>query len=146
VGSDVGDERDLGGDAGFVVRRVGTAEENGVLTVGIAADPDATGRCLLFSVQIDTGDDETLAAEENTYCITDEVQSTTYGGVVSCLLAPHELRLTFSAEAAQRLHLNPSCRFPLRVDKGSVEQLRSGLRRVLTGGRNGRAAPSALVL
>jgi hypothetical protein len=42
-----------GADAGFVVRRVGTTVENGVLTVGIAADPDATARCLLFSIQID---------------------------------------------------------------------------------------------
>jgi hypothetical protein len=146
VGSDVGGARAEGEDAGFVVQRVGTAEDNGVLTVGIAAAPDATGRCLLFSIQIDAADDENVADELDTYCITDEAQSTTYGGVVSCLLAAQELTLTFTAEAARQLHLNPRCRFPLRVDEESVEQLRSGLRRVLTGGRNDRMAPSELVL
>ena len=120
-----------------------------MFTVGIAVATAAkgAGRCLLFSIQTSSQwDDQDVAHAEDTYCITDEVQSTTYCGVSRQLLTPQELRLKFTAEVAQKLAVNPTGRFPLRVDEASVEQLRSGLRRVLTGGRNGRAVPSELVV
>ena len=142
------DEVALDEGSGFGVRLVGTAEEHGVFTVGIAADAGGTGRCLLFSSAANSewDDDQDIADEEATYCVVDEVQSTAYGGVISCVLTSRDLRLKFTPEAAHRLHLKPDCRFPLLVDEASIEQLRDGLRRVLTGGRSGRAAPSELVL
>jgi hypothetical protein len=62
------------------------------------------------------------------------------------VLTPDELKLGFTSDAARALYLERECRFPLEVDAASREQLREGLRRVLTGGRHGRATPAELVL
>jgi hypothetical protein len=124
----------LSRDSGFVVRLVGTAEENDVFTVGIADAPEGTGRCLLFSIGTSADSrSPDVSAEFDTYCIVDEVQSTTYGGVIGCVLAPQELTLKFDDKAAQDLCLDRECRFPLHVDDLAIARLRDGLRRVFSG-------------
>jgi hypothetical protein len=132
--------------AGFVVRRVGVADDSalGAVTVGIADDPAGRGRCLLFHVGTRAEwDIQDVGLDQDTYSITDEVQNTTYGGVTHCVLSARELHLRFTLQAARALMLHQDCRFVLAVDEASIDELRDGLRRVLS---TGWGAPAELVL
>jgi hypothetical protein len=135
------------GRGGFAVRRIGSSEEPrlNTFTVGIAEREDGRGRALLFQLAL-RFDDQDRRLGQDTYCVCDEVGAAAYGGVTRCVLAGAELVVHFTTEAAAALDLGPECRFPLRVEPAAVEALRTGLRRVLTGGRAGRGTPGQLVL
>jgi Immunity protein 10 len=132
---------------GYPVRRAGVSEtpELNCVTVGIAEDEDGSGRALLSQLAL-RFDEQDRRLGQDTYCVCDEAGAAAYGGVTRCVLAGDELVVHFTAAAAATLDLAGECRFPLRVDPAAVEALRTGLRRVLTGGRAGRGAPRQLGL
>lgn len=138
---------ELNRPCGFAIRSVGVREEpdENTVTVGIAENADGLGRALLFQLVL-SFDEQDRRLHQDTYCVCVAGGATTYGGITRCVLVDDELVLHFTATAATALGIGLKCRFTLQTDPAAVERLRTGLRRVLTGGRAGRDTPDQLVL
>ena len=124
---------------GFTVRRIGVKEltDDETFVVGLTEDDEGAGRALVFMVSL-AFDEQDRALGMDTYCVSNEVGATVYGGVASCVL-----ELTFEPSAAETLVVHEECRFPLQLDEQSIAHLRRGLRRVLA---SGQSPPDPLVL
>ncbi|WP_242906086.1 Imm10 family immunity protein [Actinomadura terrae] len=122
------------------MRLVGTSEDPDTFTVGLAEHPDGSGQGLLFTTP--------LADEEDTetYCLCTETAATYYGGVRECVLEGDLLRIKLSRAAAEELGIGPELTITLELPEASaLEELRNGLRRVLTSGPR-RSHPKRLEL
>lgn len=134
-------------NCGFDVHAVGIDDNPDIdtFTVGIA-DAEVPTRALLFQIRLSPFEDDDINAGWATYCITDEAADVVYGGVDECVLDNRTLTLSFDDNAQAALGTGPRCIYRLLVDDAHIEVLRTGLRRVLTGGFNQTGMPARLVL
>lgn len=121
---------------GFEVRRIAVEELDDVDTfvVGLAEHEDGSGEALLLMASLTVADEQDRALGQDTYCVSTAWGATVYGGMTECALRGDLLLLRFDAVAAETLGIGQDCRFRLRVDPGSVERLKDGLRAVLSTG------------
>lgn len=112
-----------------VVRFVAVEEDADCFVVGIAAHEDGSGRHLLFQEPVDPD----LVADSPTYCIVDDREASTDGGVTAVTLQDGVLELTFDEAGRDGLGLDePVLRLRLDVDGEATQALRAGLERVLS--------------
>ncbi len=120
----------------FEVRRIAIEELRDLDTyvVGIAENEDGSGESLLFQTAITAAEEQDRALGMDTYCVSTAWGATVYGGVMACALRDDLLTLKFDPPAAETLGISQECRFRLRVDQDRIEQLKQGLRTVLSTG------------
>jgi Immunity protein 10 len=119
----------------FTVRRVEVTEdtEDNLFFVGLSENHDNTGRMLIFQLGL-SFDDQDVALGMDTYCLTNALGASVYGGVMRCALVDDLLTLQLAPEAAELFNDLDTLLLRLELDGDSVEQLRQGLRRVLSVG------------
>ncbi len=105
---------------------VGSAEENGVFTIGLADDEHDASEYLLFQQWIDPDEAELDSA---VYIERNGQQYGTYGGLVAAVLGWSALRLSLTPGAANALGTAMAIEvaFPAELH----DKLEEGLRRVL---------------
>jgi hypothetical protein len=122
----------------FTARAVGVDEDDELecLTVGVGEDDDGSGMVLLFMCGLAEPDEEDSELGEDTHCLVMADQATAYGAVERIVLRGKVLRVTVAASCLEELGLeDPDFEVFLDVDDDSVDELRVGLRRVMTYGR-----------
>ncbi|MEV6987483.1 Imm10 family immunity protein [Sphaerisporangium sp. NPDC051017] len=122
----------------FTAREVGVEEEPELecLTAGLAEGTDGSGMVLMFMCSTCEPDDQDVALGMDTYCVVTADQGTAYGAVNEITLHEKLLRVVVAPDALDALSLSdPEIEAVLQVSDESIEQLRSGLRRILTYGR-----------
>jgi hypothetical protein len=101
---------------------------------------------MTFQCALSEPDGVDRASGMDSYCVSNELGMTFYGGVQEISLNDQALRVVFDLKAAQELGLDePIIEVQLEVDEDSVSQLRDGLRRILTYGRQ-EARPRVMEL
>ncbi len=120
----------------FEVRRitVEALDDLNTYVVGIAENMDGSGQTLLLQTALTPIDEQDRTLNMETYCVSTAWGATVYGGVTSCALQDDLLTLGLDPRAAETLGIGQDCRFRLRVDQDSIEQLKQGLRTVLSTG------------
>jgi hypothetical protein len=71
----------------------------------------------------------------DTYCVSNELGNSDYGGLVQVCFAGNEVQLTFSGESAAILGTDAVINITLDVPVEAKEQVKNGLAQILTGGR-----------
>jgi hypothetical protein len=79
-------------------------------------------------------DEQDFALGMDTYCLTNETGASSYSSVIRCSLTDDLLTLQLAPEAAQLFDGMDKLLLSLKIDAASIEQLRQGLRRVLSAG------------
>ncbi|GHD71622.1 hypothetical protein GCM10010317_080760 [Streptomyces mirabilis] len=128
--------------------RVVVVEENvldSCFSVGLAEDEYGEGRYLTFQCGLESPGAQERTLGLDSYCIINETGGVYYGGVEKVSLSANMIFFRFTPEAVEKLDL-PTGEINLHIAPGSdVENLRGGLRRVLTYG-NPEKVPSVLQL
>ncbi|MEU5990240.1 Imm10 family immunity protein [Spirillospora sp. NPDC047418] len=106
--------------------------EAGTFVIGLAEHPDGTGQALLFMCRAAPESESRRDAE--TYCLSTDSGAVHYGGVRECVLEGRTLRLRLTRAAARDLEIGPDLTIALEFEDGALDELRGGLRRVLTTG------------
>lgn len=122
----------------FTARVVGVDEDPELecLTAGIGENEDGSGMVLLFMCGLVEPDEQDIDLGEDTHCLVTADQATAYGAVERVALRDKVLRVRVNADSLEELGLDdPEIEAFLDVDDDAVDQLRVGLRRVLTYGR-----------
>jgi hypothetical protein len=122
----------------FTATAVGVDEDDELecLTAGVAEDEDGEGMVLLFMCGLTEPDEDDVELGEDTHCLVTADQSTAYGAVERVALRDKVLHVTLSPSGLEELGLDePEIEAVLDVEDEVVDQLRVGLRRVLTYGR-----------
>jgi len=120
-----------------VVTEAGVEDEFPLLLVGFSESQEQVGRDFFFQCDLRNND---YPAQSNwpggeTYCVTNELSRTHYGGVEEVRFIDNRLTVRFSEKAATALRLDDTD-FELLVEApADLAQLRSQLRKVLTCGR-----------
>ncbi|MGP4083860.1 Imm10 family immunity protein [Streptomyces sp. KR55] len=117
--------------------RVVTAEENvpdSCFIVGIAEDQYGESGHFIFQAGLTAPDEQSRRLELDSYCILNETGGVHYGGLKKVSLSPSRISFQFNPEAVAELDL-PAPEIELDIaPEADLEQLRAGLRRVLTYG------------
>lgn len=112
------------------------------LMAGLSENDDGTGRGLTVQCAADSPDSGDVAQGMDSYCVSNELGLTVYGGVRQVRLRDRLLTIEFELDAAQELGLDdPIVGIMLAVDDESVDLLRTGLQQTLSYGRE-RSRPS----
>ena len=110
--------------------------EDETFMVALAEHPDGGGRSLLFQSKLDSDyDAQDVRLGQDTHCVCDEDAVVAYAAVAACELTDSTFALTYAPEAAAELGVPERCRYPLDLEPQTIEQVRTGLRRVLSSGR-----------
>ena len=105
------------------------------LMAGLSEYADGSGRGLTFQCGLSEPDEQDRALGMDSYCVSNELGLTEYGGVREVSLRNRTLRVVLDPNAAAGLGLDDAViEVELEVDDESVSQLRDGLRRILTYG------------
>lgn len=125
---------DAGSECGFDVRGVTVQElpEEDTFVVALTDEPDGGGRLLMFQLGTAAFDEQDVALGQDTYCLCDEIGTTVYGGVTSCVLAGDLLTIQLDDEAAAALGTDKECQLRLLVDAQSVQSVAEGLKKIFT--------------
>lgn len=126
----------------FIARLVGTAEENGILTVGVAEQPDGTGRTLLLQGVNPASSSADLLHPDEGYCVIIDAGPTVYGGLTAIGIHDGVLKLRLVPSAARTLQLPTEVTITLDVDHTAVSALRTGIRRVIAYGTGAEEPPA----
>lgn len=115
----------------LTARKVGVQDdpELGVFIAGLAEHSDGTGEQLIFQVA-HSFDEQDYVSGMDTYCISNEVGASVYGGLTECILDGSTLRLTLDPEAARDLQTDADISVELQVDSSSLTEFRNGLARI----------------
>jgi Immunity protein 10 len=106
------------------------------VVAGLSENEDGTGRGLTIQSALEAPDAGDVAQGMDSYCVSNELGLTVYGGVREVRLRDRLLRIEFEPGAARELGLgDPVVEITLAVDGESVDQLRAGLTRTLSYGR-----------
>jgi hypothetical protein len=116
----------------FDVRGVTVQElpEEETFVVALTDEPDGDGRLLIFQLGTAAFDGQDVGLGQDNYCLCDEIGTTVYGGVTSCVLAGDLLTFQFTDEAATALGTGKECQLRLLVDARSVESVAQGLKKI----------------
>ena len=122
---------DILSEYSFEVRAVTVQKlpEDNTFVVALAEEPGGGGRLLMFQLGA-AFDEQDVALGQDTYCLCDEMGTTVYGGVTSCVLAGNLLTIHLDTESATALRTGQECRLRLLVDSRSVERVAEGLRKI----------------
>ena len=111
----------------------GESVPGGPFTVFIS-EGEEDGRSLDLQCVPDEPDEQSVRLELDSYCVVSEGGGVHYGGLEAVALRPDRLLLRFTDEAVGELEL-PSQEVVLGIAPGiGVEELRAGLRKVLSYG------------
>jgi hypothetical protein len=134
IGKVEGYKVDAGSDCSFDVRGVTVQElpEEDTFVVALTDEPDGDGRLLMFQLGTAAFDEQDVGLGQDTYCLCDEIGTTVYGGVTSCVLAGDLLTIQLDEEAATALGTAKECQLRLLVDARSVESVAQGLKKIFT--------------
>ncbi|MFG2512765.1 hypothetical protein [Streptomyces sp. NPDC048584] len=124
----------------WVIRYVESGESvpGGPFTIFIAEDDNGDGRHLDLQCMPDEPSAQNVRLEMDSYCIVSEGEGVHYGGLKEVTLQPDRLVLRFLDDAVEELEL-PSDVVELGIAPGvDVDEIRSGLRRVLSYGNPGK--------
>lgn len=122
----------------FTARAADVEEEPDLdcLTVGVAEGADGSGMVLLFMCRLLEPDEQDVALGLDTHCLVTADQGTAYGVVDEVVLRDKALRVKVAANSLDALGLDDhEIEAYLDVDDNAIDQLRSGLRRVMAYGR-----------
>ncbi|MEV4383066.1 Imm10 family immunity protein [Streptosporangium sp. NPDC049644] len=122
----------------FTAQAAGADEdlEGEFLSAGVSETQDGDGMMLIFQCCTYEPDDQDIALGMDTHCVITANQGTAYGAVREIRLSDNVLRVVFDPDDLEALGLaEPEVEVALDVDQESVEQLRQGLRRILSYGR-----------
>jgi hypothetical protein len=121
---------------GLTIRRIEVEEiaQDQVFVVALSEFEDGGGQALLFHLSAEF-DGQDAEPGMDTYCISNEVGATVYGGVRSCDLLGNYLTLQFDEDASSTLGVGSEYQVHLHAPPEAITQLREGLQRVLTGGQ-----------
>lgn len=108
----------------FVARLVGLSEEFGVLTVGVAGQPDGGGRSLLFMSPLPAEQDAVLG-------VCNEHQASADGGVVDIHVETTSLRVLFREGVGHELGLPDDTTVALDIDEQQLALLKSALQEIV---------------
>jgi hypothetical protein len=108
----------------FVARLVGRSEAFGVLTVGIAEQPDGGGRSLLFMSPLPAEGGAVLG-------VCNELQATADGGVVDIRIESTSLRVQFRDGVGHGLGLADDTTVALDIDVPQLDVLKSALQEII---------------
>ncbi|MGN9786837.1 Imm10 family immunity protein [Nonomuraea sp. ZG12] len=110
--------------------------EDECISAGVSETEKGDGMVLTFQCCTYEPDDQDIALSMDTYCVVTADQGTAYGAVQELTLQANVLRVVFDLDALEALGLDePEIEAILDTDEQSVEQLRRGLRRILSYGR-----------
>ena len=111
-------------------------EDFDYIMAGLSEHEDGSGRGLTVQCAVAAPDDGDIATGMDSYCVSNELGLTVYGGVRSVRLRSRTLRSEFEPTAAEGLGLDDAVvEITLEVDDESIEQLKSGLQRTFSYGR-----------
>ncbi|PIB05723.1 MULTISPECIES: Imm10 family immunity protein [Streptomyces] len=117
--------------------RVVAVQENvpdSCFIVGIAEDEYGEGRYLTLQSGLEEPGEQERRLGLDSYCVVNETGGVHYGGIESVALSADQISFRFTSEAVGALSL-PDQEMTLDIAPGSdVQNLRDGLRRVLTYG------------
>ncbi|HEX6684666.1 MAG TPA: Imm10 family immunity protein [Candidatus Limnocylindrales bacterium] len=103
---------------------------------GLSEGEDGSGRGLTIQCALADPDAGDIEQGMDSYCVSNELGLTVYGGVRAVRLRDRSMRIEFEPRAAGELGLDdPVVEVELAVDDESIEQLRAGLRQTLSYGR-----------
>lgn len=122
----------------FTAQVVGADEypEEECLSAGVSETQDGDGMVLIFQCCTYEPDDQDIALGMDTHCVVTADQGTAYGAVREIAIHGKVLSVVFDPDDLEALGLADSeVEVTLDVDEASVEQLRQGLRRILSYGR-----------
>jgi Immunity protein 10 len=103
---------------------------------GLSENQDGTGRGLTIQCALDAPDAGDVEQGMDSYCVSNELGLTVYGGVRAVRLRNQLMRIEFEPNAASELGLDdPVVEVTLAVNDESIDQLRTGLRQTLSYGR-----------
>lgn len=106
------------------------------LLAGVAEHKDGSGMSLTFMCGLYEPDEQDAALGMDSYCLVTPDQGTAYGCVSEVTLQEGVFRVVVAEDDLEALNLNETeIEVTLAVDDESIEQLRQGLRRILTYGR-----------
>jgi hypothetical protein len=125
----------------FTARLVGIADEDGILSVGVAEQSDGSGRTLVLQGVDPTSPSTELLEPEEGYCVIVDGEATVYGGLAAVGLRDGRLQITFTPRGARTLHLPTKVTITLDVDDTSIEELGAGIRRVIAYGAGADGPP-----
>ncbi|WP_073948716.1 Imm10 family immunity protein [Streptomyces kebangsaanensis] len=124
----------------WVIRYVESGESvpGGPFTVFIAENDDEDGHYFDLQCMPDEPSAQNIKLELDSYCIVSENGGVHYGGLKEVTLQPDRLVLQFLDDAVEELDL-PSGVVELGIAPGiDIDEIRSGLRRVLSYGNPGK--------
>jgi hypothetical protein len=108
----------------FVARLVGLSEEFGVLTIGVAEQPDGGGRSLLFM-------SPPPAEEVAALGVCNERQACIDKGVIDIRVESTSLRVQFRRGVGHELGLPDHTTVGLDIDEEQLALLKSALRQIV---------------
>jgi len=113
-----------------IIRQIVVTEDDETLWVALGENQDSSGRAIVFQ-RARYFDEQDRALGMDTYCISDAMGATVYGGVLRYRLDENILTLHLTPETATVLAMNNPYRCALQTTPAMIAQLRFGLRRVL---------------
>lgn len=124
----------------YVARSAGREDHLGedfdYIMAGLAEHEDGSGRGLTAQCAVEEPDHGDIATGMDSYCVSNELGLTVYGGVRLVRLHNHTLRIEFEPSASEGLGLDDTVvEVTLAVDNESIVQLKSGLERTFSYGR-----------
>ncbi len=106
------------------------------IMAGLSEHEDGSGRGLTVQCAVEPPDAGDIATGMDSYCVSNELGLTVYGGVRYVRLQRRTLRIQFEPSAAEGLGLDdPVVEVTLAVDDAAIQQLKSGLQRTFSYGR-----------
>jgi hypothetical protein len=120
----------------FTARSAGYAEDasDEVLEVGFSENEDGSGKSILINRSTADGAAEAPFGMD-TYCVSNELGNSDYGGLAQVCFAGNEVQLAFSEESAAILGTDAVINITLDVPVEAKEQVKNGLAQILTWGR-----------
>ncbi|MEV5576651.1 Imm10 family immunity protein [Spirillospora sp. NPDC052269] len=111
-------------------------EDDETYVAGVAEQEYGGGHELTFMCCLYEPDEQDIALGLDSYCLVTPNQGTAYGGVKEVRMKGRVLRVVVDPGKLEALGLDePEIEVTLDVEEAQIEQLREGLRRVLTHGR-----------
>ena len=114
----------------ITARLVSVWRDDSLAGAALAESDDSSGWNLVFERAHDFTDADRKAGQDS-YCITNEAGTATYGGVSSWAIAGTELQLTLDPKTSSELGLADALTIVLACPPDFVEKLRTALTEIL---------------
>ena len=109
---------------------VGSAEENGVLTVGFADDQSEPQEYLMFQNWLDASE---VGEDDEIYIERDGQQHGTYGGIERLVLSRDQALMWLSPETAKAINTEQEVTIIFSATDKQFQQLKADLEHVFAG-------------